>query len=434
MRPSRLFLWLALIALLLALVIIVFPVFEPIWALVSFAMLLAALFVDWIASVGPRGIDLEFTGDREAFSGETVRFELKMAPRHKGGRLPQNPVFGNLELGDGLISNADVEFVEGIAKTDISASRRGRWVVHRLWLFWKSRFGLIDFVPVRAIDHTVNVVPNIRAVTSGQIDLEMRSSEFGAKQTNWRGEGSEFHQLTDYVAGMDPRSIDWKQSARHHALISKEMRAERNHQIIIALDNGHLMREEVAGLPKIDHKINAALALTWAGVQGGDQVGLFAFDARPRLFVPPQPGRMAFAQLRSKMADLEYKSVETNHTLALSYLHQKLSKRGLVVVFTDFVDPLTAQLLVDHIAILSKHHVVIYVSLNDPLLEGLVGEKTQTMTDIARSVSAAEYLAERRSVLDQMASMGVNIIEADPGSVTPRLINTYMSIKAREMI
>ena len=44
------------------------------------------------------------------------------------------------------------------------------------------------------------------------------------------------------------------------------MRAERNNNIVLALDNGHLMREEIDGLSKIDHMIRSALALGWAGI------------------------------------------------------------------------------------------------------------------------------------------------------------------------
>lgn len=428
MRPSRLFLWCAFVALLFALLAVAAPFVPADLALIPLGGLIVGFALDWIISPGPWGVQLTHSADREVFVGEdaVIRFQLEM-------KRPVS-VTGVLSESEGLRGGDEITFTDGAAEAKLFARRRGQWTIPKIWLRWKSRLRLIDFAPARLIDCTINVVPNIRMITSGQIDLDMRSAMFGAKQTAWRGEGSEFHQLNDYVKGMDPRSIDWKHSARQNHLVAKEMRAERNHQIIIAMDNGHLMREEIAGLPKIDHKINAALALAWAGVQGGDQIGLFAFDARPRLFSPPQPGRAAFSHMRSKMAELEYRSIETNHTLALSHLHQRLSKRSLIVVFSDFVDPLTAELLVEHVAILNRHHVVIFVSLRDPLLETLVSSKTATMDDIARSVSAANLLAERRHVLDSMAAMGVYVIEADPGDMTPRLINTYLAIKSKEVI
>ena len=134
------------------------------------------------------------------------------------------------------------------------------------------------------------------------------------------------------------------------------------------------------------------------------------------------------------MADLDYKSVETNFTLALSHLHQRLSKRSLVVVCSDFVDPMSAELLVEHVAILSRHHVVVFVSLRDPILQELAGTNSAAMDDVARSVSATDLLLERRNVLDHMPSMGIHVIEADPGNVTPQLVSTYLNIKSRGMI
>lgn len=434
MRPSRLFLWLVFAALMVALLCVVLPALPAEWAMLPIAVLVLVFFADWIISVGPRSVSVVAKTPREVFVGEEVMLDLSLTGPEN--RLSNLGVEHTLSLSDGFrVLDGEGAQTEGLRTTiPLFARRRGLWMIEKVWLYWKSRLRLIDFVPVYKIDCSVNVVPNIRPVTSGQIDLDLRSALFGAKQTAWRGEGSEFHQLNEYVQGMDPRSIDWKRSARHHGLVAKEMRAERNHQIVFAMDNGHLMREEVAGLPKIDHKINAALALAWAGVQGGDQIGLFAFDARPRLFSPPRPGRAAFSHMRTQMGELEYKSIETNHTLALSHLHQRLAKRSLVVVFSDFVDPLTAQLLVEHVSILSRHHVVVFVSLRDPLLENLANAPAQMMNDIARSVSASNLIAERRMVLDKMAAQGVYVIESDPGSMTPRLINTYLTIKSQELI
>ncbi len=438
MRPSRRYLWLCFAGLGLATLAVVVPVIPADWALIFIGLLIALLLIDWLISTGPRALAFSAQSESEVFVGEDVTLLISVAPVSENDRLPATALSGRIDLPEGLGGRSEFPLHRVghtcEARVALRARRRGIWQVTNVWLSWGSRLGLIEFISVRAVDCRISVVPNIRSITSGQIDLEMRSSVYGMKDTSMRGEGSDFHQLNEYVQGMDPRAIDWKHSARHHKLVAKEMRAERNHQIIMAMDNGHLMRETVEGIPKIDHKINAALALAWAGVQGGDLVGLFAFDAQPRLYAPPQGGRLAFGRLRSQMAELEYKTVETNHTLALSSLHQRLSRRSLIIVFSDFVDPLSAELLVEHMAILNRHHVVIFVSLRDPLLQKLTMEAPGNMDDIARSVSAATMLDERRRVMDRMAAMGVYVIEANPGNVTPRLLSTYLDIKAREVI
>lgn len=434
MRPSRLLLWLLFAALALSLVAVIAPAVPVDGALLPLAAVLIAAVADWLISVGPRSFDVNIKHLREVFVGENLEIDFELKPKRNGKSLPKSEIKGRLAFVDGFETRGEFNFGKGNITLPLLAKRRGRWQIDKLWLYWKSRLGLIEFVPVRKIDLAAAVVPNIRPVTSGQIDFDMRTAIFGEKQTSQRGEGSEFHQLNDYVQGMDPRSIDWKHSARQNKLVAKEMRAERNHQIILAMDNGHLMREEIDGLARIDHKINAALALAWAGLQGGDQVGLFAFDARPRQYTPPQPGRAAFARLRSQMADLNYETIETNHTLALATLHERLSRRSLIVVFSDFVDPLSAELLLEHLAVLNRHHVLVFVSLNDPLLKNLMNNKVETMEGVARSVSASNLLAERRLVFEKMSSMGIDVIETTPGEMTPSLLNTYLAIKAKELI
>ena len=244
----------------------------------------------------------------------------------------------------------------------------------------------------------------------------------------------EFHQLRDFVTGMDVKSIDWKRSARHRNLVSRELRAERNHHVIIALDNGYLMREEIAGLPKIDHAVTAALATAWAAALGGDMVGFFAYDTRPNVFVAPKPGRAAFPALRLRTSELDYVSLETNHTLAMTELNARTPKRSLIIIFSDFVDTTTAELMVENISVLSKRHAVIFVIMRDPELESLTETAPSDMDQVAELVAAGQSLTERQLVLGRLASLGVTIVDAKPGMVTAQLISAYLDIKAREVI
>ncbi|MEO1293383.1 MAG: DUF58 domain-containing protein, partial [Pseudomonadota bacterium] len=270
-------------------------------------------------------------------------------------------------------------------------------------------------------------------IVSGTIDATVRSELYGVKDTALRGEGSEFHQLVEFTTGMDTRAVDWKRSARHRGLVAKEMRAERNHQIILALDNGYLMRGEIDGLARVDHAINAALVTCWAAGLGGDLVGLFSFDARPRRFTPPQPGRAAFPVLRSQMADMSYSDVESNHTLALAHLNGRLKRRSLIVIFADFADTTTAELMVENLQVLSRAHVVVFVTFRDPEL-GRREKAAETPDAVAEAVVAADMRRERQVVLDRLTRLGIVCIETAPGELTGRVLAAYLEIKARELI
>ena len=118
----------------------------------------------------------------------------------------------------------------------------------------------------------------------------------------------------------------------------------------------------------------------------------------------------------------------------MTNLGQKLSRRCLLVVFSDFVDTTTAELLVENVAVLNRHHVVAFVSIRDPLLQTYQRRAAGDLGAVAAAVAAAGLERERRLVLDRLARLGVFVVDAEPGGITPRLISTYLSIKARELI
>lgn len=429
MRPSPRLLWIAGFALALAAAGVALGGGARDWAGLLWAMLALALAADVMLS-GPRGIAVEVSAPDEVFTGETAALSLRAAaPGPLGVRVDwpeglEGPEDAVLERDDGAAAG----------RLPLTARRRGTWRIERLWFRRPSRLGLVEFTRRVPLDVTVAVVPDIRPVRSGSIDAKVRTALFGMKENLAIGEGSEFHQLRDFVPGMDIRSIDWKRSAARRELLAKEMRAERNHHVILALDNGHLMRERVDGLSKIDHAVHAALALAWAAGLGGDLVGLFAYDAEPRLFLPPERGRQAFARLRSRTAELVYTSVESNHTLAMSTLYARTPRRSLIVVFSDFVDATTAELLVENVAVLSRRHVVVFVALADPGLETLAATSSDGMEGVARAVTAGQMLRERRLVMERLSRLGVTVIDVPPRAVTARLVSAYLEIKGRELL
>ena len=434
MRPTNLLLWLAFGLALLTVGAVAWR--EPVggvrlldvvpWLWAALALTLVA---DWLLTRGSRGLGVEASAPLEVFAGERAHLRLRLT-----GALPRSPVTLRIDVPRVLDGDGDRTVEGNTAHFDLFARRRGVAVIDAVWAAWRSRLGLLEFLPRLPVNLSFNVVPNIRAVRSGAVDLMIREALFGEKQTAFRGEGSEFHQLSEFTFGMDTRMIDWKSTARHRELLVREMRAERNHPVVIALDNGHLMREEIDGSPKIDHQVRAALALAWGVIQSGDLVGLYAFDARPREWLPPSAGRRAFSAMRSLVAKLDYQSIETNHTLAMTTLGQRLSRRGLIVVFSDFVDTTTAELLVENAAVLSKRHVVVFVAISDPELKRAATAPAQELRDVARAVSAAQMLADRQAVFERLNRLGVEVVEALPGQLVADVLRAYLRIKLKEAI
>ena len=424
-------LWASLGALVASILIIVAGVGARDVAFLPWIVLCVVAVADIVLSrKSPR--DLTYDLEPEIFVGETVPLTIALGEtRHQ--------LNARLAWPDGLSGADELSFHPdgnggAIAQINCLGGRRGVWRIEDMWLRWSSRFGLFDFVPRLKLDLETRVVPNIRLVQSGEITTTVQSTLFGVKENRAIGEGAEFHQLREFVKGMDVKSIDWKRSARQRTLVAKELRAERNHHVIVALDNGYLMREEIAGLPKIDHAVTAALATAWAATIGGDLVGHYSYDVKPRAFAAPEAGRRAFQRLRSWSAELEYVSRETNHTLALTELNARTPKRSLIIIFTDFIDATSAELLIENIAILAKRHLLVFVTIRDPDVEELVENAPEDLDGVATLVAANQTISERRLVLERLTRLGVTVLDTKPNTITSQLISTYLDIKARELI
>lgn len=432
MRPSRRLIALTLgLAALTVLLIVLLRDGAAVLAVLWAGMALVALG-DLFASTPARNITLDPDLPETGFVGLDAGLTLEIATRK--GSLPQR-VEVRVETGQGLVSAplTRLDFGAGVHKAQtvlpLRMVSRGDQTVSGVYMRFASRFGLFEILPRWAMDLTISVQPNIQPALSGEIQTQMMPLLDGMKSTHAKGEGSEFHQLRDFVPGMDPRAIDWKRSARMHALVARETRAERNHQIMICLDHGHLMAEQIGDLTKLDHAINAGLALSWAGLLGGDRVGFYSFGPRPGDMVPPGSGQAAFARIRKTCAGLEQSETETNHTLAMVNLHSTLNRRTLVVVFSDFVDSVTAELLIENMAIMSRQHLVLYVTLRDGLMDQMSRPEKVNMETISQAVSASRLRQERAAVLDRLQRLGVHCLDADPATLTPDLVSRYIDIK-----
>jgi len=319
-------------------------------------------------------------------------------------------------------------------RTALVPSRRGPGSVSRLWLRWTGPLGLGARQHSRALDLALNVWPSLAAARSPALQLFLRDSEQGMIARRIRGEGSQFEALAEYQPGMDRRRIDWKTSARHTHLYAREYEAERNNPIVFAFDCGRAMCEPVAGLPRIDRAISAALATAWVALKGGDRVALFGFAARPLAATPFVAGSGAFPRLQRAAAMLDYRAEEPNFTLALATLAERLQRRSLVVVFSEFTDPTSADLLLESVGRLTRRHLVLFVTLADEELEGIAAEAPQDMAALAMAVGADALLRERGLVLARLRQMGVEVIEARHDRLDTRLLDAYLALRRKGAI
>lgn len=321
------------------------------------------------------------------------------------------------------------------ATLELDPARRGELQLHALHVRWTGPLKLLWHEHVEDLDRTIRIVVDVAAVR-GRVSrmVENREFQLGLKVERYAGDGTEFDSIREYVQGMDHRAIDWKSSARHQSLMAREYRAERAQSMMLCVDSGRLMGEPLAGMPRLDRAIQAALELAFVSLRTGDRCGVFSFADRAHKVLLPLAGVHAMQAIQDQLVSVNYSDKETNFTLSMTQLLQQLRRRTLVVLFTDFADSVTAELMLRNLGWLAKRHLLLFVALRDPLLDELVACDPEAVDDVHRAVVADEIVTERKLVLQRIRQSGAQVLDVDVAELGPALISRYLAMKRRELL
>ena len=311
----------------------------------------------------------------------------------------------------------------------LTATTRGRARLAALQLRWSGPLRLGRRRMEAQLDRSVAVLPHIARADA--LAARVGAQNLGSRPDLRAGPEGEFQALGPFPPGGDRRTIDWKRSARHGALLAKETQAERDSPLVLAIDGGRQMIEPVSDRSRLDHALSAALAAGYAGLAAGDRVKLYGFDARPRVSGPFLTGVRSFARLQRLGADCEASTEETNHTLALLELSTELDRRSLVIVFTEFTDTVGAELMLEAAGRMARRHLLMFVVFRDAELEALARAAPLAPEDVSRAVVAADLLRERALVLARLRRLGVRVLESSAPRLGRAVVEAYFELKRR---
>ncbi len=278
----------------------------------------------------------------------------------------------------------------------------------------------------------------------------------GVRPKRSRGEGLEFDHLRDYVIGDEPRRIDWPATARRGRPVVRTFRQEESRTILLAVDRSRLMGTRAPsarsadsghegrgkGPPdfdptKLDHAIDAALALVFASLAAGDRVGLLVFDKGIVRFVAPLAHRASLGRFVEALSDVQPESTEADYRRVTREILTRQRKRAMIVVLTDFME-VDREALIQPMSLLARRHQVIFVALREPILERLEeiddassrGTKGKNVRiDLYRRIVLADLLREREARLVRLRQQGLAVLDVLPGDAIAGTLNLYMTLR-----
>ena len=430
--PSRLAIFFMAIGIPLSLLVVAIAPSLWVWAFAGISAVLVGIFFDSALSPSARNLSASINAPATCFVGSdnivtvTITSKSNVRPVNVQIKLETNDIAEDIPIAPLQGS--------GIHPFNLSLKRRGKLEIDAVWLRWIGPFHLTWKQVRLPLNTTRSVNPDIRTIQTDAIRLIDKHADFGEKSQLQRGDGTEFDAMREFVQGMDRRSLDWKASARHQTMMAKEFQSERNHNVVLAFDTGRIMCEPIDGISRLDHAVHASMLLSYASLRGGDRVGLYGFDARPRLLTGLVRGQNAFGRLQNEMANLEYSTLDANYTLGLTRLSSSLNRRSLIILFTDFIDTTQAELMIENAARLAKKHLLVFAVFQDQDLQNLVTKEPQTADDVSSAVVADGLLQERRLVQSRLKRLGIEVLEAPAETFSTQLLSRYLMLMRQERI
>ena len=316
-------------------------------------------------------------------------------------------------------------------RTRFRPARRGRFVIERLAVRVDGPMGLMARQRERRRPTTMRVFPPF--LSRDEAELRIRNArmlEIGLRTAQGRGGGTEFDQLREYTTDDEFKKIDWSATARAGKAIVRTYRAERNQTVINLLDNGRVMAARVDDVPKVEHAMDAVMALTAVSTGLGDRAGLVAFDSEVRSVVPPGHGRQQLGRVTEAMYALEPQLAESDYLGAFTETLARFRRRAMLVIYTDLVEQAVHESLLPALPLIVRSHLVVVASVQDPDIVRWARADPDDEAEAYRKAAAVTALEERRRTVAQLRGLGATIVDAPPGKLAAQLADAYLKVKA----
>ncbi|HEV2149685.1 MAG TPA: DUF58 domain-containing protein, partial [Longimicrobiaceae bacterium] len=322
---------------------------------------------------------------------------------------------------------------DAVATYRVRAAERGDGAYGDLHLRVAGPLGLVWVQRRERRADPLRVQPGVMEVRRHRLlGLRHRLRDAGIRSVRQRGEGGSFESLRDYVRGDDPRTLDWKASARRGTLTVRQYEAERRQNVLLAIDAGRLMTQRIGGRERIDHALSAALLLADVAGSHGDRVGLLVFADRVEQYLPPS--QLSLARLADALGSVQARMVEPNYPAAFTYLASQLRRRSLLVIFTDVIDAEASGALVSHLIRSASRHLPLAVAIRNPELEAAAVAPVEDEPAVFRRAAAEELLQARAAALAAMQRAGVLVADTRPEDSVTAAVNRYLEVKRRALL
>ncbi len=337
--------------------------------------------------------------------------------------------------------------------------KRGQYVLDTLHLETRSIMGFWLVRQGHKFETEVRVYPDLTVERKRLSSIFLMRGNEGSHIVRQVGKGRDFEQLREYQPGDDYVDIDWKATARRQMPVTRTYQIERTQEVYVIVDHSRLSgreirvpvdeaaegdwlyRESAAGgdyliTSQLEKFLHCSLILASVAEKQGDLFGFVSFSDKVTQFIRGRNGKEHYNLVRDSLYTLESRQVAPDFEQLMIDLRQRLTRRALIVMLVDLSDPLTAEHFFEALPLINKQHLVLVNMVRPerayPMFSA--GTEPDELSVVYDNVAGHLQWQELRETGNRLHHLGVELGIPEHEELCTDAVTQYLNVKKRQLL
>jgi len=313
--------------------------------------------------------------------------------------------------------------------------KRGSYSFGGLNIYVASPIGIVNRRFIFDQQASVPVYPSFMQMQKYELlAISNNLTEGGIKKQRKLGQSTEFENIREYVIGDDPRTINWRATARKADLMVNHFTDEKSQQVYCVIDKGRTMQMPFNGLSLLDYAVNASLVLSNIALKKEDKAGIITFSDKIGTILKAERKRSQMHLIMDILYNQRTKYQESDFEMLYAQVRHNLHQRALLVLFTNFGSISALYRQMPYLRKIAKNHLLVVVFFEDTELDKILESRPDNTEEVFVKAIAEQFTFEKKQMVKELETVGIHAILTPPEGLTVNVINKYLELKSRRLI
>ncbi len=311
-------------------------------------------------------------------------------------------------------------------------TERGDYNFGHVNVLVSSALGLVQRLYKTAKPTNVPVYPSFLQMQSFEImAASNRLHQIGVKKIRRIGQATEFERIKEYVVGDDPRTVNWRATARRGELMVNQYQDERAQPLYCVIDAGRVMEMPFEGLSLLDYSINASLVIGNVALKKHDKVGMIQFSHQVEPVLKATGGIKQLGQLMRRLYALKTGFLETDYERLYSAIRHNVKQRSLLLLFTNFESMSALKRQLPYLKALARIHLLVVIFFENTELTSVASIPSDSVEAVYIRTIASQFMLQKQEIVMELRKHGIQSVLTPPEQLSVNTLNKYLELKAR---